>query len=290
MAYPTDCQRIRMGGSVSGSTISGGVSIQNLAINFADFNGLLTYPPKRGQNYTAIGADGTRLSNRKPFGESIITLNLRVYPFDEDGMIVATGGREEHLQQNIETLTELIYGSGLDIIIERDVPDGAGGLDTRFIRGEVLTGFQIGEGEARTKKLSVPVKCAYPFWQSETEYSQAITSNTITNNGRAPISNMVIVFPGDGTLTYTNPPDGPHGAPATDEIIEITGSTGAVNVTPGGERGGRAVYASGGASAMGALRVNRPYWMRWDAAHADGDIDLTGTGSPVVYWRDHYFI
>lgn len=254
MTYPTTCQRLRLGGTISGSTLSGGTSIETHGRNLLTWDGLMGWTGKRGSNTPLLGIDGARHSSGKPFRERLLSLAIVAYNEDDDGL-VTLNSRMEHLEENIDEILALLNGNGEQIILERDLGDidGSGGPSTRWIRCEALDSAQFIRGPVfgiphASYGITVPLVAAYPFWQSETQHSTVVNgaNDPVINGGNARDSMGVYVFAGDGSLTH---PDGTE--------MTIAGSSAAVTVDVGA-----GTVIQSGQPAPGLLTPNKRYWFR----------------------------
>lgn len=266
-----DCDRIRFGGTITGSTLTGGTIVESQAIGLTSWSGLLGHPGKRGVNSTLLGQDG-QYWRPKNYAARVMTLSVAAWDRNASGTITAPNGRCEELDDNQDTLLELIDGNGGEFIIEYD---HAGG-DTRWIRAEVAGPATYTDGPVfgsrhAARTLLVPLTAAYPFWQSETLHTDTLSgSDTVVNAGNGRIGNAVLTFSGD--LTFTNT--------TTGDVLEVDGSTAAVTV----DVGARTVTMSG-SPADGVLLPAEQYWMRFQK----GTNNVTvSTGTVGVEFRDHW--
>lgn len=264
------CDRIRFGGTISGSTLSGGTLVESQAIALTTWSGLLGHPGYRGTNSVTLGRDGS--SHRaKPYRERMFTLSVAAWNRDSVGTITAPGGKCEELDDNQDTLLGLIDGNGGQFIIEQDMTDGT----TRWIRAEVSAGAYYVDGPVfgesfAARTLFVPLVSAYPFWQSETLNSDTLSgSDSLVNAGNGRISNAVLTFAGDGTLTNSD----------NGQTLTVAGSSAAVTVD---------VYAQtvtmSGSPADNVLTPGDSQWMTFSA----GTTSVTTTVSVGVSYRDHW--
>lgn len=272
MTYLTSCARLRLGGTISGSTITGGTVIESGGIALVSWDGLLGTPGRDGADQKLIGSDGDYRQPGKPYQSRLITLGLIAYDRDATGSLVTT--RREHLETNLDTLLGLLDGNQETVILERDMADGT----TRWIELEALDAASFVRGQIfgtqhSGYQLTQFMKAAYPFWQSETEYSQAVAgAQAITNAGNARISNMKLSYAGDSVLTHVDTGDTLTiaGATVPPVVIDVKARTIVEN----------SVNAD---NLLGA--PDKDYWMRWGA----GTINLSASAATVtVTWRDHW--
>jgi len=280
VSFPTSCQRLRMGGVVSGSSITGGTVIESGGIALASWDGILGYPGRVGEDAPILGRDGAH-RNTKTYRERLVNVAFLARDRDATGTIVLPDGRRQHLQVNLDGIASLIDGAGATVILERDLADGAGGTVTRWIELEAVEASTPVRRSAlfgpshSAYEVVQQFRAAYPMWQSETLHTDTLTQagspNVIANAGNGRISNAVLVFAADSLVT--------HGTDAA--TLEITGSAGAVTVDIGA-----ASITNGGGSADNLLEPPaQACWMRlYPGANA-----LTVTGANVdLSWRDHW--
>jgi len=264
MSIPVSCQRIRIGGTVSGSSITGGTLIQTQGIFVATLEGLMGHPGRRGQNSAIPYLEGQLRRSRKFARSRQLTLTIEVRDRDAVGAITYPEGRGRHWEENMDTLLGLIDARGESVILERDMATG----DTRWIEAEIinpanfLTGFR-GQNHA-TWTAVFPLEAHYPFWQTEIQ-------NTIAfGGGFTPIGNATLPptlsFTGNGRVTHTQ----------TGDYLEISGGSGfgtpiIVDCI------GRSI-TQGGADRSNRFIHNRPWWMRLASATA-ATFTTTATGS-----------
>lgn len=263
------CDRIRMGGTISGSTLSGGTLIESRALGLTSWNGVYGHPGFKGSDWSQFGQDGNAYRANKRYSPRFLTLTIAAWDRDSAGTVTAPGGRCEELDDNIDTLMGLIDGEGGQFILERDMTDGT----TRWIRAQVFGQVTSVQGPVfgnTTAAFSfvVPLIAAYPMWQSETESTTTLSgADSLVQLGNGRISNPVLVFAGDGTLTI----DG--------YTLEVSGSAAAVTV----DVSDFSVTQSGSA-ADDLLIPSRPWWVTFGAGTTTTSSDV----SIDVTYRDHW--
>ena len=273
MALPVECQRLRLGGTVSGSTITGGTLIETPGKNLRLHETYLGIPSKKTSNLAVPWIDGdlARVGSSSTPGKfyrpRLFTLSIIVYGYDDDGLIL-TSGQCEEMETNLDEVKGLLSSEAL-ITMERDWADGT----TRFLQME-QTGEAIDrQGAVKySRTLDVPCVAPYPFWQSSTLNTETVDAGggTVTNAGNAPIGNLIAVFAGDSVLTHTE-----YGA-----TLEVSGSASAVTV----DCGARTVTQAGSA-ADNLLTRNRAYWIRLPK----GGGNFTRSAADVTLsWRDQW--
>jgi hypothetical protein len=268
-----NCDRIRIGGTVSGSSITGGTTIGGQDIAITSYSGLQGFPGRRGQVAETLARDGGGRPNDWDYRPRLLTLNVAAYDLGADGSFdMGITERCEQLEANIDTLMGLVNGdTDGDVVIERDMADGS----TRWISGIVLEAFDLNEGPifgagAAAYQATVFVRCPHPWWQSETLNTQTISgAGTVTVAGNVRLSNPVLTFAGDSVLSM------PGGV-----SLSVVGSSGAVVVDVGNR-----TVTEAGAPADSLLRPSHRYWARLDV----GSNAVNRTGANIdIDWRDQW--
>lgn len=264
------CSGLRIGGSISGSSLTGGTVIGGSDFGITSWGGQLGHPGRKGGNVGILNGDGTRRTPNKTSQERFLTLNVAVWDRTADGGLGLS--RQATLESNIDTLLALVDG-GVDetCIVEHERADGF----VRWIEGEVVDAFELSPGPLFSNphaaySAAVILRCAHPYWQSERLFSETILgSDGVVVEGNKRVTNMTLVFSGDGILTHV-----PSG-----DTVEIDGSSGAVTVDVGA---GTVLQA--GLPADGLLIPSNDPWQTWNP----GPFTLSATVSTVVSWRSQW--
>ena len=269
--------RVRIGGTISGSTLTGGTVLESEQFALQDGHAaLIGHPGYRGGNWVRLGADGESYRYDKAYNPRFMTLSIAVWDRDASGTITQAD-RCEQLDFNIDTLMGLLDGL---FILERDVMG-----DTRWIRAQLAAPATAIPGPLFSAYNSAytilaPLVAPYPFWQSETLHSTVVSGATaLANAGNARISNGVFVFSGDGTFTNS---DGDE--QGNSYAMTVDGSGGAVTVDVY-----NATVTQGGSPADNTLSAEKPYWMVLGRSGDIATVNVTSTVSVTVAHRDHWF-
>lgn len=264
---PTTCDRLRLGGTVSGSTITGGTSVQNDRLFAISLAGLLGHPGRRGGNVTVPFLDGQLRRTGKRSLPRQITLTVEVMDRDASGLIPTTRGAQ--WEANMDLLMELVDGNGESVILERDMADGT----TRFLEAEAITPWAFSDGIRTSSNVSyigaIILECHHPYWQSETLNSKAIAAS-FTPPGNATLFNQTISFATAGNLVHTN----------TGDSMTISAGTFPVLV----DSGKRQVTVAG-ADASNRLTLNLGSWFRFPSATS---ATFTATATGTMSYRDQW--
>lgn len=265
---PASCDRIRIGGGITGSALGGGTSIQNSRNFVLTLEGLMGHPGRRGTNIGVPFLDGQLRRSSKPSRSRRLLLTVEVMDRDEFGEIPTTRG--EQWEENMDLLLALLDGEGESVILERDMANGT----TRWIEGEVLEPFNFTRGFLNKNHSSyigvVPLECHHPYWQSEQEFSSSFGSAFVPP-GTATLFNQVHSFASAGTLTHL----------ATGASITVTAGSFPVLVDCGRRR-----VTQGGVDASN--RIGNGLSARWIRLPANSTATFTSTASGTTTYRAQF--
>lgn len=258
--------RLSLGGTVSGSTLVGAVSVESPQISVVSHGGYLGVPGRTGFAPRLVGRPGSWPGSR-PTAERLITLTLAAWDRDATGTVTHPDGRCAQLEDSQDLLLSLL-DPGRPTILSREMADGS----VRWIEVEAATpaAFQPGPlfgGGAAATTIVVPLTAHYPWWQSLDLRSETVTSD-IPAGGTGVVHNAVVVL--DGGAAIENP--------ATGDRLENLDS-GAITVDVGAM-----TVTQGGLPADNLLAVATPQWLRF----GPGSTSVTVSGTVDVEWRDHW--
>lgn len=261
------CNDLRLGGTLSGTGISGGTSINSTALMVADWSQLLGSWGMSGQMQVVNGRWGGYISGDLLGRERYPTLNMAITPLAAGA---SSGFSDTQLQTNTDTFLELLTDPDGNYL-EVDMPDGT----SRFLFVYNLDAAPISQPR-RFRTISAPLVSPYAYWkQGGDESTQTISgaANMIVEGNRE-VWDAVIEFSGDGTFTHND----------LGWAIEVTGSGAAVTV----DLGARTVTESGSPATNRIRRTpasgKGPIW-GWFVA---GTNSITTTVSCDVTWRPSY--
>lgn len=267
------CDGLRIGGSISGSTLTGGLVIGGEDYGITLWDGFLGHPGRRGGNVPVIKNDGSRRVENKPYRERLMVLNIVAWDRNSSGGY-DNYDRCEQLEDNIDTLLETLDGGATEtVIVQRDMHSGF----TRWIEGEVVDAFSLNQASLFTGsdagyQAAVVLRCPHPLWQSETLNSQVVSGSTsITVGGNARVSNAQLVYSGDGIFTFP--------WEAGTKTLEIDGAAGAATVEVG-----TGVVTVGGSPTPGLVI---PTLVPWVVLYP-GTYNVSANVSVTVNWRDQW--
>lgn len=188
------CNDLRIGGTLSGSGISGGISINDTRINVSDWSGILGKVGYDRRIQEVAGRAGGYVTGDGLPNVRIVTLNLTIKRWNETAQGALTEASEE-LQIEANTDLALQYlGNPDGFYLERDLPDGT----SRFVHGYAIdpTSFT----QRTWRRGSFLIRCDTPFWrEGGTQSSDSLSgSDTLTNAGNATLYDAVLTFPSTG--------------------------------------------------------------------------------------------
>lgn len=265
------CDDLRLGGTLSPTGITGGVSINDAGITVDDWSALFGSAGISGAMQTINGrwggsVSGDRLGReRYPILSMLITGRTSICP--------PVGSREERLQENTDTFMQLLTDPNGNYI-EVDMPDGT----TRFLHVVNLDPADFNQ-PSYLRRMAAPLASEMAYWkEGGNQGSQVISGgDTIVVGGNREVGDAVLVFSGDGSFTCTTP----GGETWT---LTVSGSGSAVTV----DLGARTVMESG-SHGLNLLRripaVGKGKIWGW---FEPGSNTVTSTVSVTVTWRDSW--
>lgn len=210
----TPCIDVKVGGSISGSTITGGTSLVAENLLIADYSGLWGVPGGRGLLSDIVGQPGSALAGQNLPRHRLLTLSVRATDTPGGGGVPT----HQQLSDNQDTLAGL-FDDPAGTLIEWVTPDGS----SRWIIAHALQSAPI-VIQTRYRLLSLPLDAPWPYWRAETLDSQVINGAAVayTNLGGTVkrVYDPILEFAGDGVFT-----DNSSGLTCT-----VAGSAGTVTV------------------------------------------------------------
>jgi len=249
------CEDLRLGGTLSGSGITGGVTINQTNLAVDDWSDIFGHG---GLSYTPVEVLGR--AGAYPVGDGLPlarfpTLNMRL--------------RSAHQCPPGEDLTDtflaLLADSGGQYL-EVDIPDEG----SRFIKVYGLTPASILQPR-QIRTVKVPLFSPDPYWkEGGAQNTDTISgADSLAVGGVVNVYDAVLVFAGDGALVHND----------LDWTLTISGSSGPVTV----DLGNRTV-TMGGNPADYVLGPSSRHW-GW---FIPGTNSLSSSVSTTVTWRDQY--
>lgn len=258
------CDDLRLGGTLTGAGITGGVSINNAGIGIEDWSGVLGSGGMSGRVQVVNNRPGGFLSGDLLGRERYPTLNMILTDRDATGGLTAATFPEQK-QANTDTFLALITDPAGNYL-EVDMPDGT----SRFLYVYNLDAAAMRQPR-KQRTISVPLVSPFPYWKGGGNQSTDTIAgaDTMVVGGNREVYDAVLVFSGDGTFTHST----------EGWAITIAGSSGAVTV----DLGNRTVTDAGGAADNLMSRTNA-FWGWFNP----GNNSVTSTVSVGVTWRSSF--
>lgn len=255
------CDDLRLGGTLTGTGITGGLSINDTAISVFDWSGIFGHAGLTGSALEVNGRPGGFFAGDLLGRPRFPILNLEIHDIGPGGLLVEPDACQQ-LQANTDDFLELLADPAGNYL-EVDMPDAT----SRFLHVAALDPALFSQPEA-LRRISAPLVGDWPYWREGGNQSTDTISgaDTITNLGRVSIYDAVLVYAGDGTFQNTT----------AGWEIEVVGSGGAVTV----DLGNRTV-TEGGTPANNRIRRDSRDW-GW---FLPGVNSVTSDVSVVVTWR-----
>lgn len=258
------CDDLKLGGTLSSSGLTGGMSINNTALSVADWSTLFGGPGRSGSVAEVYGRPGGYVAGDMLTAPRSLTLSVNVHkwPVDPENCTAS----ELSLMTNTDTfLAELARREGT--YLEVVLPDAS----TRFLHVVSIAPSPMSQPRA-FRRFSAALDAPWGLWQSGgPEKTDTLSgSDSLAVGGNAPLHNAVLVFAGDGSITH----------PGLGWTLTVSGSSGSVTVDLGRRRTTQA-----GTLAPNLLTRNRRDWA-WFLPGANA-VTVTGT-SVGVTWRDNW--
>lgn len=249
------CDDLWLGGTLSGSGITGGTNINSTLLGVEDWSGVLGHT---GISYVPVevsGRQGGSLTGDGLAKARLLQLNMVI---TRNGLL---SSGPINLVANTDTFLSLLAkpaGNYLEIVL----PDAS----KRFLHVTALDPASIGQPKTN-RHISVSLYSPQPYWHLGGTQSSYTSGGTITNAGQVTVYDAVVVFAADGTFTNST----------AGWSLTITGSSGAVTV----DLGNRTVTQAGIPADQLLTRTDRDWG--WFLPGAN-----TVSGSATVTWRTQY--
>lgn len=193
------CNDLRLGGTLSASGITGGVSINNSRIAIADWSGIFGHVGHSYQNLAVAGRPGVVLTGDGLPLERFVTLPLLITRWNETGRGALTAPSEgAQMWDNTDLLIGYL-GTRTGFYLEVDDPDGT----KRFTFCYAANADPI--SQTKWRRITVALISPWPYWKlGGTEFTNTASgAGTITVTGNVPVFDPVITFSAAGTYSNT---------------------------------------------------------------------------------------
>lgn len=245
--------------ALTGFTLNG-LDLRTLAHNIDSVNGWDSFPGVKSAGVEYAFTHGEYLGGRRFYRAREIDLNMVILTTDSTGVV--TTSPEEHLEENVDTLLGALHNSFGPITLTRTMPSGA--VRTAAVRPIDFVRFGSFQGPL-LRAATLTLRMGYPFWHGAAD-SYTGGTGTVTNDGNAPVNDMVITFTTAGRITHDD----------TGDYIESDSAGLVVDVGTG--------VITGGDS--GEIHSNNPWFLQLEPG--DNDITVTG-GNKTINFFPGYF-
>lgn len=263
------CDDLRLGGTLSSSGITGGVSINGTAYTVTDWSTIFGTPGQSGSQVEVFGRAGAEsVGDLLPQG-SAFTLSIAILDRNTAGGLTEPTKAEQKQANTDRFLSLLASRSG--VYLEVDIADGT----SRFKLVRNFTPAPV-QQPRRLRTVRAPLVSDWGLWhEGGMEDSETISGgDTITIDGET-VWDAQLVFSGDGTFTHSD----------LGWAIEVTGSSGPVTVN----LGNRTVTEGGVAATNRIRRTTVPQMGRFWGWFVNGVNNVTSDVSVDVVWREQYY-
>lgn len=174
-----------------------GIDLGSYCFMTSDVSGLLTVPPRRGDDSVVPGRHGRIRTRGKRFDAGEIVLPMWIVGARPDGT-PPVGGEEREFFRRRDELLRLFYAD--DVVLSWRRPDGT----TLTTAVEVVDAMDFTRRWAEPlAQVSVALRLVDAFWREDVDVSQTITGATGTTanltlfqGSTAPIADATITFHG----------------------------------------------------------------------------------------------
>ena len=261
----TPCMDVKIGGTVSGSTITGGRSIVSEDLLIVDYTALWGAPGGSAGASTILGQPGAVVPGYNLPRPRLHTLNMAATDTNS-----ATGvPSNQDLVDNTDDLTAL-FDDPTGTIIEWVMPD----LTSRWVRAYQFTSVPVSVTR-KLRRMALLLTSPWPYWRAETVSSQVVNGAAVASTVGGTVKRIydpTLLFSSNGSFT-----DNSSGlavvvagaaAPVTVSRDIITGRWGATE---------------SGSPVPNKVTVTDPRWIYLTSGGT-----YTTTVSVTVSWRDQW--
>lgn len=260
------CDDVLIGGTISGSTISGGTSLANVGLSIRNYGALWGGAGWRSQATEVVGQPGVVLPGALIGDRRTGLLTVTARPYTSTGVASATG-----LDDNMSTvLGEFTNPAGA--FIEWVRLDGTSVWQTVYALSPPTL-----QSLLERRVIQIAYTGVWPYWQSETLNTDTVNSAGVSLSPAIggdvyEIANPTMVFAGDGTFTDDT----------TGLTVTVSGSASAVTIARD-TLSGRWRVTQSGSDAPGLATWNDSRVMVLSKGGT-----FTSTVSVDVSWRDQW--
>lgn len=240
--------------------VLGSLDLRTLAHEITLVSGWDTFPGLKFSGTQYAYQHGEDISGRRWYQPRTIDLHLILLATDATGVVTTTP--LEHLQANLDALFAALHNSTGPLTLTRTMPDGT----TRTAEVRPLDAAPVEDGTGITKSVVLSLRMGYPFWHGATATVAGTGPLACTNNGNAPINDMVVTFTTAGRVT----------TPAGD-YLESAAAGAVVNVRTG-EVTGTATPAD--------ISSNKPWFIQFEPGA--NSVAVTGGSKSIQYFHAYF--
>ena len=254
--------------NTTGFTLNG-LDLRQVGWDIGSVSGWESWPGKR-HHATEYGyRHGSQMDDRGFYLARDIGIQMFVHPYLPAGGDSSLIDPAEHIQSNVDDLLGALHSVSSALVLSKAMPDGT----TRAIDVHPVGAWPLSKGVGAVgRTFGLLLNAPYPFYEETAQQSQAGETGafTATNNGNAPINNMVVTFNAAGTLTHD----------VSGDFITVTEVGDVVDV------GARTIKLAA-VHKDNNLDVNRAWWLQMEPGV--NDFTVSGGGNVDLTWYHSWF-
>lgn len=254
-------------------------SLNTLANSVAEWTGQDRISDVRAKELVVAFQPGSVANWDGYHGPAYTLLSIWIAGTDADGAVTLPGGEQEHLRVNWEALQRIFAKRGSPITLERDVPDGAGGVRTLTTEAQVIREVNLG-GTRGLRTFSVELFRPYPYWHD----AAAPATVTQLGNGTFNITTGGTVDIWDPVITFIGGTDAKLAVDGTVHSIQIDGTPGQNVIV---DLGAKTVQLADTTDYIANLTRTSADFLRFPHSSTVA-LTLTGGGNVDVDWFNGY--
>lgn len=243
-----------------------GVNLRTQGWDIASVEGWDAWPGQRMGEADYGYNHGSRFDDRGFFMGRDFGVSLHVLPYDPTTGVQTDPA--ENAQANLDDVLGLFYSlSGLTLV--RTMPDAT---VRELLDCRAVAAWSVEKGVGTFgRRINAVLRAGYPFWQQTGVVSSGAQSGafSLTNNGNAPINNMVVVMTTAGRLTHDDSGD----------YVETDQNAITIDV-------GARTAKNGSTFKDNHLARNRAWWLQMEPGV--NDFTVSGGGNATVTFRHHW--
>lgn len=238
----------------------GSLDLRTLAHEITLVSGWDTFP---GLKYSATQyayQHGEDMSGRRWYKPRNIDLHMILLATDATGVVTTTP--LQHLQANLDALFAALHNSTGPLTLTRTMPDAT----VRTAEVRPIDASPVEDGTGITKAVVVSLRMGWPFWHGAAAEVSGTGPLAATNNGNAPVNDMLVTFTTTGRIT----------TPAGD-YVESAAAGAILNVRTG------EVTGSG---TPADISTNKPWFIQLEPGA--NSLTVTGGSKTINYFHSYF--